>query len=191
MDIRTPEIEKIIWHWVWKIQKSCGLEAAEIAQELWLEAAVNAPSWDPEKHAALSSYLYPVVQWRAFKLVRDMKRKRKAEALYIQNDNGNAYCSAVEEPTGVLVDRIKAQLNRTSCRVFDVLTDPPEELASLARSNMQVDPSGAPSSAVLNIHVAHLLSIPAMAVSRALKKIRKVLETEAYGDREERRHASS
>lgn len=188
MDINRPEIERLVWWWAWTTARKCSkLDASDLAQELWVEALVAREEWDPEQHAALSSYLYPRLKWKAMNLLKAHCNRSKHEDLY---------ASATEKISGghggsleSVIPRVRGLLSQTDAQVFDVMVDPPAELHQIARELNHIKKDLKPSSRTTTMptdsHVAYFLGVSAMTVSRAMKQIKHVLEQEVNDDQKE------
>lgn len=199
MDIVSPEIERLIWWWAWNTTHKCGMDASDVAQELWTVAILKSKEWDPDKNAALTSYLYRALEWRCLELVRDYVREVEAKAKYA-TEVKDQVVDFQEERLSVVAKRARDKLNNQRKRfdtniieVFDLMLNPPMDLHARAQEyhqQQQVDLSEESVTTVKDAHVAYFLGVSAMTVSRALKKIRKVLETEVNVD-QKKENASS
>jgi DNA-directed RNA polymerase specialized sigma24 family protein len=188
MDITCPEIERLIWWWAWTVSRKCPkLDASDLAQELWAEALEAEQGWDSEQHAALSTYLYPRLKWRALNLLKAHCVRAKHEDLYasVHEDEVAGHGESLDS----VISRVRGKLKSTAAQVFDVMINPPSELHQVAKelNHFQQDLTAGfkPTVAPTDAHVAYFLGVSAMTVSRAMKQIKGILEQEVHGDQEE------
>jgi hypothetical protein len=177
------------------------LDEADVAQELWVEAVISAQSWRAEKHASLTTYLWPKLKWRALKTLHKYMRQLEVEHDYALT-LGSIVTAAQRETLPTVVARVRGKLKSTrgklkstTLQVFDTIFDPPAELflaAEEATARGKVDLAGESRTTIKDFHIAYFLGVSAMTVSRSMKQIKKVLEAEVHGDQEkgQRKNAS-
>jgi DNA-directed RNA polymerase specialized sigma subunit len=188
MDITTPEITNIVWYWAWYVCRSCRQHhAPDVAQELWIEALEAAERWTPEGRAAFSSFIYGSLKWKALKIVRDEYRKVEAERRYAQLEHRENHAPPQHESVESVFRRVKSKIENsksksksTTLRVLDVLTNPPQDLFHVAMdyAGHRKDYCGRATHTIKNLHIAYYVGCSDVDVSRAVNKIKEVLESE-------------
>ena len=205
MNVVRPEIERIISWSAWRVHCRCqSLEVADVKQELWIEAIISAKSWEPDKHAALSTYLFPKIRWRAMRLLRDHARRMQRENHHNREliatssaPRTKSMSTLIRQVRGCLRPKKGGKFKSMTLKVFDTITDPPPELFSVVKefaSKDKVDLAGEDVvGPIMDFHVAHFLGVSTRTIWRSMIQIRKVLESEVHGGQEkgQRKHASS
>lgn len=181
MDIVCPEIEKLIWWWAHAIsRRTPKLEAADVAQDLWVVALGAKDKWKAEKRATFSSYLYPLLRWRALNILQAHCTRSRLEDMYASARVRTT--PACTESLETVALRVRNKLKEFSAQVFDLMIDPPQELMQIALQlrghRVDLSPDTTAVSPPAQTHIAYFLKVSDMTVSRAMKSIKTAIDQE-------------